>query len=245
MATGKKLDDLHVNNQIQVHNGGTITNANTDFNITATNDDLLLNAQDDVFIQSNGGSSYKTITFANDGNTTFPGSIFLPQGAYDYHNNIPSFSQSGVSSYSASRNVAYVENTLDTPGKGEKVICETAARAYTNYVHLKTNLTSNNVMFYFRTRGYVYNAGVEEHLFGGYTYNGTIIATNHETVAGGTQSLGAYRGSSGHLCLRIHVNTTGYNEGRLHVLFGSHSNTVTRNLEVTDVRQRDDGSNAF
>ena len=88
MATGKKLDDLHVNNQIQVHNGGTITNANTDLNITATSDDLLLNAQDDVFIQSNGGSSYKTITLANDGNTTFPGSIFLPQGAYDYHNNI-------------------------------------------------------------------------------------------------------------------------------------------------------------
>ena len=82
-------------------------------------------------------------------------------------------------------------------------------------------------------------------LYCGYTYNGTIIADEHVTVAGGTESLGGYRGSSGHLCLRIHVNTTGYNEGKLHVLFGSHANTVTRNLEVTDVRQRDDGSNAF
>ena len=100
-------------------------------------------------------------------------------------------------------------------------------------------------MYYFRTRGYVYNAGVEEHLCGGYTYNGTIIADEHVAVAGSTHSLAAYRGSSGHLVLRIHVNTTGYNEGKIHVLFGSHSNTVTRNLEVTDVRQRDDGNNAF
>ena len=60
---------------------------------------------------------------------------------YDYHNNIPNFSQSGVSSYDSSRNVSYTENTLDTPGKGEKVICQTAARGFTNYVHLKTNLT--------------------------------------------------------------------------------------------------------
>ena len=245
MATGKKLDDLHVNNQIQVHNGGTITNANTDLNITATSDDLLLNAQDDVFIQTGMGSSTKTVTFQDDGNTVFSGGIYLPQGAHDYNTNIPNFSQSGVSSYSASTNTSYTENTINTPGKGEKAVCQVAARGYTNYVHLKTNLTSNNIMFYFRTRGYCYSLGMEEHVFGGYTYNDTIIAMEHITVFGGTHTLAAYRGSSGHLVLRIHVNATGYNEGKLHVLFGSHSDVITRNLEITDVTQRDDGNNAF
>ena len=67
----------------------------------------------------------------------------------------------------------------------------------------------------------------------------------HITIAGGTHSLGAYRGSSGHLVLRIHVNSTGYNEGKVHVLFGSHADHVTRNLEITDSTQRDDGNNAF
>ena len=86
---------------------------------------------------------------------------------------------------------------------------------------------------------------MEEHVFGGYTNNDTIIAMEHITVFGGTHTLAAYRGSSGHLVLRIHVNATGYNEGKVHVLFGSHSDVITRNLEITDVTQRDDGNNAF
>jgi len=243
--SGVKHDSIELQSLLTMNGGGTLSPANGDLTVEATSDDLLLNAQDDVFIQTGMGSSTKTVTFQNDGNTVFGGGIYLPQGAHDYNTNIPNFTQAGISSYSASTNSSYTENTMNTPGKGEKAVCQVAARAYTNYVHLKTNLTSNNIMFYFRTRGYCYNLGVEEHVFGGYTYNNTIIAMEHITIAGGTHTLAAYRGSSGHLVLRIHVNSTGYNEGKVHVLFGSHSDVITRNLEITDVTQRDDGNNAF
>jgi hypothetical protein len=243
--SGVKHDSIELESLLTMNGGGTLSPANGDLTVAATSDDLLLNAQDDVFIQTGMGSSTKTVTFQDDGNTVFSGGIYLPQGAHDYNTNIPNFSQSGVSSYSASTNTSYTENTMNTPGKGEKAVCQVAARAYTNYVHLKTNLTSNNIMFYFRTRGYCYNFGMEEHVFGGYTYLDSIIAMEHITVFGGTHTLAAYRGSSGHLVLRIHVNQTGYTEGKLHVLFGSHSDVITRNLEITDVTQRDDGNNAF
>ena len=243
--SGVKHDSIELESLLTMNGGGTLSPANGDLTVAATSDDLLLNAQDDVFIQTGMGSSTKTVTFQDDGNTVFSGGIYLPQGAHDYNTNIPNFTQSGVSSYSASTNTSYTENTMNTPGKGEKAVCQVAARAYTNYVHLKTNLTSNNIMFYFRTRGYCYNFGMEEHVFGGYTYLDSIIAMEHITVFGGTHTLAAYRGSSGHLVLRIHVNSTGYNEGKVHVLFGSHSDVITRNLEITDVTQRDDGNNAF
>ena len=243
--SGVKHDSIELESLLTMNGGGTLSPANGDLTVAATSDDLLLNAQDDVFIQTGMGSSTKTVTFQDDGNTVFSGGIYLPQGAHDYNTNIPNFTQSGVSSYSASTNTSYTENTMNTPGKGEKAVCQVAARAYTNYVHLKTNLTSNNIMFYFRTRGYCYNFGMEEHVFGGYTYLDSIIAMEHITVFGGTHTLAAYRGSSGHLVLRIHVNQTGYTEGKLHVLFGSHSDVITRNLEITDVTQRDDGNNAF
>jgi len=202
--------------------------------------DLRISA--DTQIHLYGGTSDGT----GDGHLKINSSgVYLKEGNYDYHNKVPNFSQNTLSSYSSSTNAAYTENTIDVPGKGEKLLCQTATRGFTNYVHLKTNLTSNNIMFYFRTRGYTYNTGMEEHVYGGYTYNGTIIATEHQSVYGSTHTLHAYRGASGHLCFRIHVNTTSYNEGKVHVFFGSHSSSVTRELQVTDVKQRDDGNNAF
>ena len=83
--SGVKHNSIELETLLTMNGGGTLSPANGDLTVAATSDDLLLNAQDDVFIQSNGGSSYKTLTLANDGNATFPGSIFLPQGAYDYH----------------------------------------------------------------------------------------------------------------------------------------------------------------
>ena len=58
-----------------ITNGGNFTNANNDLNIHATNDDLILTAEDDVFIQSGNGSSVKTITVTAGGVTTFPGDV--------------------------------------------------------------------------------------------------------------------------------------------------------------------------
>ena len=58
-----------------INNGGDFTNANGDLNIHATSDDLVLTAEDDVFIQSGNGSSLKTVTLANNGQTSFPGDV--------------------------------------------------------------------------------------------------------------------------------------------------------------------------
>jgi len=58
-----------------ITNGGSFTNANNDLNIHATNDDLILTAEDDVFIQSGNGSSVKTITLDNNGVTSLPGDV--------------------------------------------------------------------------------------------------------------------------------------------------------------------------
>lgn len=58
-----------------INTGGDFTNANGDLNIHATNDDLVLTAEDDVFIQSGNGSSVKTVTLANNGQTSFPGDV--------------------------------------------------------------------------------------------------------------------------------------------------------------------------
>ena len=58
-----------------INNGGDFTNANGDLNIHATSDDLVLTAEDDVFIQSGNGSSVKTVTLANNGQTSFPGDV--------------------------------------------------------------------------------------------------------------------------------------------------------------------------
>ena len=58
-----------------INNGGDFTNANGDLNIHATSDDLVLTAEDDVFIQSGNGSSVKTVTLANNGQTSFPDDV--------------------------------------------------------------------------------------------------------------------------------------------------------------------------
>jgi hypothetical protein len=60
-----------------MNGGGTLSPANGDLTVAATSDDLILNAQDDVFIQSGLGSSTKTITFAQDGKLYFPSNLFV------------------------------------------------------------------------------------------------------------------------------------------------------------------------
>ena len=228
-----RFKDLYLSSQALVQSGATTAPS---FAFTNDTDTGISRPTSDTVNICTAGSERVRI------NST---GFFLQEGNIDYHNKVPEFSQSGIGSYSSSTNIAYAEGTIDVPGKGEKLVCQTHARGFTNYVHLKTNLTSDNIMFYFRTLGYCYNTGMEEHVYGGYTYNSTVIATEHQTVYGGTHALHAYRGSSGHLCLRIHVNSTGYNEGRLYVYFGGHSPSVTRELQITDARQRDDGNNAF
>ena len=172
--------------------------------------------------------------------------IYQSEGNFAYHSLVPLFG-TNVSSYSSSTNIDWADGgSYSVPDRGEKLVAQARVRAYTNYVHFKTNLTANNIMFYFRTRGYQYGSGMEEHVYGGYTYNNnSVISVEHLSVYGGTHALASYRDSSGYLVLRMHANQTGYTEGRQYIFFSSHSESVTRELQITAVKQRDDGNNAF
>ena len=173
----------------------------------------------------------------------------LPAGSFGYNSTQERYNAaSPAGSYSTSTNISYTSSTEYWPDQGEKMICVVNARAYTKYIHIKTNLTANNVMFYFRTKGYFYSYGMEEHLTGGYTYysgGNLILSKSSETVAGNTHSADTYRASDGSLVLKMDVNHTGYTEGRMLVFFHSHSASTTRALTVTAVTQKDDGTNAF
>ena len=174
----------------------------------------------------------------------------LADGAMAYEQDRPLFSGANASSYSDSTNLAYTKATDQYSVTGEAFKARVRARAYTKYVHMKTNLSSDNIMFFFRIYGYFYNYGVNECVRGGYTYNTTQVIAEAVANAYNTNSnytIGDfYRSSSGnYLCIRLDVHQTGYTEGEALVFFGSHSNTVTRELEITDMQHRDDGNNAY
>ena len=173
--------------------------------------------------------------------------LLLPAGNFGYHTTQEHYTASTpATSYSSASNITYNSSTQYWPDQGEKQICVINARAYTNYIHIKTNLTANNIMFYFRTKGYFYAVGCEEQLIGGYTYtNNSVISKDNQTVAGNTHTGDTYRASDGSLVLKMHVNQTGYTEGKMLVFFHAHAPSTTSGLTVTNVTQKDDGTNAF
>ena len=238
--TGVKFKDIHLSSNV-------LFGGNLHFN-AATNSSYI------------GPASTSNIQYAADGYhrfQTYNGSwgtiydiadtgIYQSEGNFAYHSLVPLFG-TNVSSYSSSTNIDWADSgSLSVPDRGEKLVAQARVRAYTNYVHFKTNLSADNIMFYFRTRGYQYGSGMEEHVYGGYTYNSnSVISVEHLSVYGGTHTLASYRDSSGYLVLRMHANQTGYTEGRQYIFFSSHSESVTRELQITAVKQRDDGNNAF
>ena len=170
----------------------------------------------------------------------------LPAGNFGYHTTQEYYTAStNPTSFSTASNITYTSSTQYWPDQGEKQICVINARAYTKYIHIKTNLTANNIMFMFRTKGYFYATGVEEQLIGGYTYQNSVISKSNETVAGNTHTGDTYRASDGSLVLKMHVNQTGYTEGKMLVFFHAHAPSTTSGLTVTAVTQKDDGTNAF
>ena len=127
-------------------------------------------------------------------------------------------------------------------------MCVINARAYTRYLHIKTNLTANNIMFYFRTKGYFYGHGMEEQLVGGYTYysgGNLILSKDNKRVAGDLHTADTYRATDGSLVLKVQVEQLGYTEGKMLVFFGSHAPSTVSGLTVVAVTQKDDGTNAF
>jgi hypothetical protein len=179
-------------------------------------------------------------------NSTGP---LLPAGDFGYHTTQQHYTHpNSPGSFSTATNAAYTSSTQYWPDQGEKMICVINARAYTRYLHIKTNLTANNVMFYFRTKGYFYGTGMEEQLVGGYTYydaGNLILSKDNKRVAGDTHSGDTYRATDGSLVLKVDVNQTGYTEGKMLVFFGSHAPSTVSGITVTAVTQKDDGTNAF
>jgi len=173
----------------------------------------------------------------------------LPAGNFGYHTTQEHYTNpSSQGSYSTATNTAYTSSTQYWPDQGEKLVCVINARAFTKYLHIKTNLTANNIMFYFRTKGYFYGYGCEEQLVGGYTYysgSNMIISKDNKTVAGDDHSGDTYRAADGSLVLKMDINQTGYTEGKMLVFFHAHSPSTTSGITVTAVTQKDDGTNAF
>ena len=175
--------------------------------------------------------------------------IRFPAGDYGVHTTQEHYTNpSSPGSFSTATNTAYTSSTQYWPDQGEKLICVINARAFTKYIHIKTNLTGNNIMFYFRTKGYFYGTGMEEQLVGGYTYysgSNMILSKDNKTVAGDTHSGDTYRATDGSLVLKMDVNQTGYTEGKMLVFFHAHAPSTTSACTVVAVTQKDDGTNAF
>ena len=261
-----KGDSLNFHYQAQSTNIHSPSNAKVSFdgngNIAFGGSLHFKTAQDGSFI---GSLNTSDLRLAADGNHIFQtylggwgtrmeirdNGIRFPAGDYGVHTTQEHYTASTPSSpgsFSTATNTAYTSSTQYWPDQGEKQICVINARAFTKYIHIKTNLTANNIMFYFRTKGYFYSYGMEEQLIGGYTYysgGNVIISKSNETVAGNTHTGDTYRASDGSLVLKMHVNQTGYTEGKMLVFFHAHAPSTTSAITVTAVTQKDDGTNAF
>jgi len=90
------------------------------------------------------------------------------------------------------------------------------------YLHLKTDITTDMMMFFYAW-GYLYNSASLIGWGASYTYSGTLINTNLYNV-GSTTFHGIYRTSASpyNVCLRFNRNGTGYSEGRINVFFATH-----------------------
>jgi hypothetical protein len=157
---------------------------------------------------------------------------------------LPSWYKS-LNSYSSSENSAMVTGAgSNQPADGKMVpVAAINTRAYMNSICIKTNYTSDGLMWYARMSGYMYGYAIMDAWIGGYTYNGGVInVTAYENASGGQYFASAYRSTDGSLCLRVQLGQTGYTEGYGVLQFGGHFD-AWRNIQVTAVQVRNDGSN--
>lgn len=117
-------------------------------------------------------------------------------------------------------------------------------RAGSNYLHIKTNLTSDNIMFQSLAHGYLYNNGNCWGIHGGYTYQGGII--NQSTQTQGNYGFsGTYRGSGGNLCFRLVRADTGYTEGYITLYFHAFDANIQNAASVVAYAQNTNSGSAF
>ena len=231
------------------------TSGSDGINIGGSGSFLRFNSGDN---QIRVGSGYKMHIDVYDGSSLATildidtSGILVSEGQREVKKRVPFFTGGNAGSYSASTNLAYTKSSDNRPTTYDSLKAVVRARAYTKYIHVKTNLLSDNIMFHFRVEGYQYNYGVNKAVRGGYTYSNTVIAEAVEVAYNSNASFTIgdfYRsttgGTTGFLCMRIDVHQTGYTEGELGIFFGSHSSTVQDSLQITDMQHRDDGNAAY
>jgi hypothetical protein len=122
-------------------------------------------------------------------------------------------------------------------------------RADGQYLHVKTNISSNSCMFMFHADGYLYNSGNLVSWAGGYTYTPPSSILNQYQINSGNCSVATYRtagpAGGGFLCLRVNRNNSGYSEGQVNVFFHSHSTGIQNAAVVTAWAQNNDGGNFY
>jgi hypothetical protein len=117
------------------------------------------------------------------------------------------------------------------------------------YLDVRTNITSNSMMYMFHVCGYLYNQGEVISYTSGYTYTPPSSILNQYTHNLGNQSISSYRtagpAGGGFLCVKVNRGTTGYSEGQLAIYFHSHTTELNNTCEVTAWSQNNVAGNFY
>ena len=198
------------------------------------------------FIISQGNSPSERLKITSAGPSISNGGS---TGSFTYNVIVNKASGANDSSYSGVFSAAHtISSSVSAPMEYFKTVALINTRAYHNYVNIKTNLTSNGIMFLGHFLGYMYGYGKKEAFVGGYTHtnNSLISQYSNTTLQGtGTMSGSAYRASDGAICFKIQLGHTSYTEGQLIFRFHSHSEATTRACTVVAAQVRNDGTNHY
>jgi hypothetical protein len=178
-------------------------------------------------------------TITSDSPGYMPGSsILLPQPR--------SFSTADTNYYGGNtENVYRVTQFQDFRGTADTFLGWYTLRAYSRYLDIKTNVTSDSFMFFFRATGYLYNYGHANNAFyGGYCYTNNSIINKTSSTPGTRGFSDVYRDPNGHLCARFDQSANGYSEGRLAIFMGVHG-PLDKDVQVIEYIQNDNSTNYF
>jgi hypothetical protein len=99
---------------------------------------------------------------------------------------------------------------------------EFTLRDGSQYLHVKTDITSDNIMMFFSAWGYLYNSAGLIGWGMGYSYDSTSILNTYLYNVGSTSFHGLYRAASPYnVCLRFNRGGTGYTEGKINIFFAA------------------------
>ena len=171
-------------------------------------------------------------------------SKITPHGVRQIHT--PYFSGGDANSYSTSTSLGQSSHaTYYSAANQYKLIGQIAARAYQGKMCVKTNMTTDNIMYWVKAWGYLYGYGIAEAYAGGYTYQSTNVISKTEIKPAHTNSVvfeDSYRLPDGTLCFRLNYGHTGYTEGRLNLYFHTHGNAY-EGVEIVATQTQNDGTN--